>query len=453
MRGLLVAMLILALPDALEADCAGAQKLVDQAFALEVRDRVALLESAARECPTFGTLEALGESYQAREEWDGAERSYAQAGGHLALQPGSEREHQQALLLYRSAQIARRRGQLCRAVAQFGEAARRFSGQELDQARAEMQQAESEWTAHGLTAADIQCSLGTQLQAHKDYCDGEGCRLFHDASVDVPVQFATDSAELSAQAAEQVAALARGAAPFVAQGYGLEITGHTDKRGSREHNYRLSVNRAHSVATSLAASLRLPFERIRIVGKGSDEPKYPEDTPEAERLNRRVEVVLLPAAAGRAAGARAAAGASGAAATKGFSLISAQEYAQLKSTPQSAQAEVPEVKSLDLNAPQIIIEAPDARADVRPPLRLDVRFKPAADAAIDVASFQVIYKFGIIRKDITDRIRPFVTLSAAGVIGSSTSAIPAGEHTLIIRIRDSLNRIGEQMVTFRVAAT
>jgi hypothetical protein len=36
--------------------------------------------------------------------------------------------------------------------------------------------------------------------------------------------------------------------------------------------------------------------------------------------------------------------------------------------------------------------------------------------------------------------------------GESSAAIPAGEHTLIIRIRDTLNRVGEQVITFRVGA-
>jgi len=139
----------------------------------------------------------------------------------------------------------------------------------------------------------------------------------------------------------------------------------------------------------------------------------------------------------------------------GFSLVSAEEYAQLQSAPQArtlGEAEAPVSKAIDLHAPQITVEAPDPRVEIRPPLRLKVRFQAAADASIDVSSFQVIYKYGILRKDITDRIRPYVTLTQAGVSGASSAAIPAGEHTLIIRIRDTMNRIGEQTVTFRVAS-
>jgi outer membrane protein OmpA-like peptidoglycan-associated protein len=288
----------------LSADCGRAGPLVDQAFALEVRSRVPLLESAAKECPSFQILESLGESYQARGEWDAAQRTYILANTHVVLQPDTEREHQQALLLYRSAQISMGRGERCRAVAQFGDAVRRFTGSEQQQARAEMLKAEAEWTDKGLSASDIRCSLSTQIVAHKAYCEGGRCRLYHDAAVDIPVQFATDSAALSTSAVQQVNEIASGAATFVAQGYSLRITGHTDKRGTREYNYALSRERARTVARSLAASLHLPEDQIEIEGKGFDAPKYEGDTSEINRLNRRVEVALRPATSGTNSGSQ-----------------------------------------------------------------------------------------------------------------------------------------------------
>lgn len=298
LRRSLPALLLLCLAPPLWADCGRAAPLVDQAFSLEVRSRVPLLESAAKECPSFEILESLGESYQARGEWDAAQRTYTLANAHVVLQPNTEREHQQALLLYRSAQISMGQGQLCRAVAQFGDAVRRFTGSEQEQARAEMLKAETQWTDKGLSASDIRCSLTTQIGAHKAYCDGGHCRLYHDASVDIPVQFATDSAALSTPAAQQVNEIASGAASFLAQGYGLRVTGHTDKRGTREYNYTLSRERARTVARSLAATLHLQEDQIDIEGKGFDEPKYEGDTSEVNRLNRRVEVALRPPTAG-----------------------------------------------------------------------------------------------------------------------------------------------------------
>jgi hypothetical protein len=138
----------------------------------------------------------------------------------------------------------------------------------------------------------------------------------------------------------------------------------------------------------------------------------------------------------------------------GFSLLSADEYRAIKveEARASAAPETPSAKAVDVDAPKILVDAPDPRVTVRPPLHLELRFEAASNARIDVSSFQVLYKYGLLRKDITDRIRPFVTLTAAGVSGASSSAIPEGEHTLIIRIRDTMNRLGEQAVTFRVSA-
>lgn len=143
------------------------------------------------------------------------------------------------------------------------------------------------------------------------------------------------------------------------------------------------------------------------------------------------------------------------AADAGFALVSAAEYRQLKTGDPGAtrfSRESGEPKALDLDGPQIAVQAPDPHVPVHPPFRLDLRFKPAPDAHIDASSFQVIYKYGLLRKDITERILPFVKVTPDGVSGASSAAIPAGEHTLIIRIRDSLHRSGEQEVTFRVGA-
>jgi hypothetical protein len=150
----------------------------------------------------------------------------------------------------------------------------------------------------------------------------------------------------------------------------------------------------------------------------------------------------------------AGAGPAGLSPTRGFTLVTADEYRRLKeqASKVSPESAAPQARALDIEAPKILVDSPKPGVEQHPPLRLALRFEPAADAKIDVATFQVIYKLGPIRMDITDRIRPFVTLTQAGVSGSSSTAIPAGNHTVIVRIRDTLKRLGEQTITFRVAA-
>ena len=105
----------------------------------------------------------------------------------------------------------------------------------------------------------------------------------------------------------------------------------------------------------------------------------------------------------------------------------------------------------ELEAPQIVIENQSGAAErATAPAHIEIRFEPADGTQIDISSFQVLYQFGVFRKDITARILPYVTLTASGVTGVVPPNLPPGTHTLIIRIRDSQRRTSEQEVKFYV---
>ncbi len=67
------------------------------------------------------------------------------------------------------------------------------------------------------------------------------------------------------------------------------VVGHTDRRGSRATNLRLSKQRAQTVRNGLAR-LGVETARMEVVGRGPDEPLSTADGPEADALNRRVEL-------------------------------------------------------------------------------------------------------------------------------------------------------------------
>ena len=74
------------------------------------------------------------------------------------------------------------------------------------------------------------------------------------------------------------------------------IEGHTDNvphsgRGRFKDNYQLSAARAESVAEVLRPLLSDP-SRIRIEGRGEDDPVADNATPEGRAANRRVEILL-----------------------------------------------------------------------------------------------------------------------------------------------------------------
>lgn len=72
----------------------------------------------------------------------------------------------------------------------------------------------------------------------------------------------------------------------------IEMSAHTDNRGSDEYNIKLSDNRARSVMEYIISKGIAP-QRITSHGYGETRPVVPNDTDENRQLNRRVEFKIL----------------------------------------------------------------------------------------------------------------------------------------------------------------
>jgi outer membrane protein OmpA-like peptidoglycan-associated protein len=72
----------------------------------------------------------------------------------------------------------------------------------------------------------------------------------------------------------------------------IEMSAHTDSRGSDDYNIKLSDNRARSVMEYILSKGIAP-ERIRSQGYGETKPVVENDTDENRQLNRRVEFTIL----------------------------------------------------------------------------------------------------------------------------------------------------------------
>lgn len=72
----------------------------------------------------------------------------------------------------------------------------------------------------------------------------------------------------------------------------VEIAGHTDNQGTREHNVTLSRNRAKAVYDYLI-SKGVKADRMRYKGYGFDQPVASNDTPEGRAQNRRTEFKIV----------------------------------------------------------------------------------------------------------------------------------------------------------------
>lgn len=103
------------------------------------------------------------------------------------------------------------------------------------------------------------------------------------------ITFATNTAELSADAQHQLDVMARALQTDTLAGFSFRVEGHADARGEAEANQRLSQERAQAVVDYLVNKHGILSDRLSAIGRGSAEPlnKTRIDAPE----NRRVTFV------------------------------------------------------------------------------------------------------------------------------------------------------------------
>lgn len=105
----------------------------------------------------------------------------------------------------------------------------------------------------------------------------------------------------SAMHPESLAAVDRIAETLRPLGYSLRVEGHTDNTpihtAQFPSNWELSTARATFVLQYLISSGKIPPQRLSAVGYGEYRPVVANSTPEGRAANRRVDLVVLGAAA------------------------------------------------------------------------------------------------------------------------------------------------------------
>ena len=99
------------------------------------------------------------------------------------------------------------------------------------------------------------------------------------------------------------------------------------------------------------------------------------------------------------------------------------------------------------DAPQIIVDVPNASQTLHAPLSFRVRFVPQPGSAIEVHSFKAAY--GFLGLDITDRLLEHARLTAQGLSADEVN-IPAGNHKVTLTVADSMGREGSRTFRFTV---
>ena len=128
-----------------------------------------------------------------------------------------------------------------------------------------------------------------KVLANQDRIEREGDTLR--ASLSSDVLFESGSARLQPGADAEIAQIAeilkRQPGAF------LEITGHTDNRGTERHNLDLSERRAATIRDGLVRN-GVDASRLRTRGEGEHEPIATNDTATGRAANRRIDVTVRP---------------------------------------------------------------------------------------------------------------------------------------------------------------
>lgn len=117
----------------------------------------------------------------------------------------------------------------------------------------------------------------------------------HAPSVNLNVDFATGSADLTPAARQTLDQLGQALTSQQLASYQFKIVGHTDTVGSPAVNKALSERRADAVAAYLEQKFNVPAGRLQAVGVGEQGLLVPTPPQTPNRQNRRVEVINLGA--------------------------------------------------------------------------------------------------------------------------------------------------------------
>ena len=128
-----------------------------------------------------------------------------------------------------------------------------------------------------------------------------------------------------------------------------------------------------------------------------------------------------------------------------FQLVTEAEARQSQAAPPLASTES---RPTDPQAPEIaLVDPQDTGKPLRNPFKLEVLFKSRSAATLDFSSFRAYY--GAFKIDVTDRLLKEAVRTPTGIRLANVS-VPSGSHRILLQIRDSMNRVAEKELYFRV---
>jgi OOP family OmpA-OmpF porin len=133
---------------------------------------------------------------------------------------------------------------------------------------------------------------GVTLDVKIEVIEGAPSGLIGAVAIPDAALFAFDSAELSDGGKQTIEDTRKQLRPELSQAYAGIIIGHTDSTGNPDYNMQLSKRRAQAVA-DYVISTGVDPKKLRVLGRGANDPIAPNDTPENRAKNRRVDIVVI----------------------------------------------------------------------------------------------------------------------------------------------------------------
>jgi OOP family OmpA-OmpF porin len=147
------------------------------------------------------------------------------------------------------------------------------------------------WSWTSAEANVVGCD-GMTLEVEIEVIEGAPSGLIGAISIPDVALFAFDSDKLTDDGKNAIEEYRAKLRPELSEAYAGIIIGHTDSTGNAEYNMGLSERRAQSVADYLV-STGVDAGKLRVTGRGKNDPVASNDTPEGRAQNRRVDIIVV----------------------------------------------------------------------------------------------------------------------------------------------------------------
>jgi OOP family OmpA-OmpF porin len=145
------------------------------------------------------------------------------------------------------------------------------------------------WTSDDATV--VGCD-GVVLEHQIEIIEGAPTGLIGAITIPEAALFAFDSDKVTDEGKNAIEEYRAKLRPELSEAYAGIIIGHTDSTGNADYNMGLSKRRAQSVADYLV-STGVEEQKLRVTGRGKNDPIASNDTPEGRAQNRRVEIIVI----------------------------------------------------------------------------------------------------------------------------------------------------------------